>query len=110
MLFACLSSLLERLRARPDRAPALLPTDAARRRCLGSLLGRPGASSQQQQALAPPAASLHLATGPYCHRLTANRESRVLWTRRLGASQARVELSMELGVSAWMPHQDHEPG
>ncbi|QPF72333.1 acyloxyacyl hydrolase [Roseateles sp. DAIF2] len=107
MLFAYLSSLLERLRARPDRAPALLPTDAARRRWLGSILGRSGASQQQ---LAPPAASLHLATGPYCHRLTANRESRVLWTRRLGASRARVELSMELGVSAWMPHKDRESG
>lgn len=106
MLFALVSSLLERLRARSDRAPAPPPTDAARRRWLGAMLGRSGSP----QRLAPAAASLHLASGPYCHRLTANRESRVLWTRRLGSSRARVELSMELGVSAWMPHRDREPG
>lgn len=109
MLFALVASLLERLRARPDCAKAAAGTDTARRRWLGSWLGRSGPPRPVQQK-APAAASLHLASGPYCHRLTANRESRVLWRRRLGGSRARVELSMELGVSAWMPHKDRESG
>lgn len=72
--------------------------------CAAAVLFALGATA----AHADSAYSLHLAQGKTYQRLTLNWESGMLWSRPLGET-GRLELAMELGLSAWQADAGREP-